>query len=160
VPPAAEQPQYNLVFRKNVEIELPGVCTDTGIGLTTTSPLCSGVLTGKYNDHFPSDTRVSLKDLGWMKEALDGQEGRAVVEQVRRLTGVARALQISVAQLAVAWCLKNPHVSSVILGASTVPQLTENLASIECTDRLTPEIMAEIDRVMEYAEQPADAVPS
>jgi aryl-alcohol dehydrogenase-like predicted oxidoreductase len=148
VPPTMEQPQYNMIFRENVEHQLLPLYERIGLGLTTFSPLCSGVLTGKYSDGIPPGTRISLDEMDWMRDKIRDEEGKAVIETTVRLSKIARELGISMPKMAVAWCLKNPHVSSVILGASKPAQLTETLESIDLLDLLSPGVMAEIDQVL------------
>jgi voltage-dependent potassium channel beta subunit len=147
-PPAMEQPQYNLFVRERVEQEYAPLYRDHGMGTTIWSPLASGVLTGKYNTGIPKDSRMNLPGYEWLKERLQSEEGRARLAKVSRIEPVARELGMSLAQLAIAWCLKNPHVSSVILGASRVEQLKETLTAVEAVDKLTPSNMTRIDQVL------------
>jgi voltage-dependent potassium channel beta subunit len=142
--PIVEQPEYNLITRDRVEREYRRLYEDLGLGLTTWSPLASGLLTGKYLDGLPSGTRASLPGYSWLKEeVLD--PGQNV--KVRQLGVVADGLGCSLAQLAIAWCAANPHVSSVITGASHAEQVRENLKAIDVTPRLDAETMARIDEV-------------
>lgn len=143
-PPTMEQPQYNLFVRERVEKEYAPLYRDYGMGTTIWSPLASGVLTGKYNQGIPKDSRMNLPGYEWLKEKLLGEEGRQRIETVKRLAPLARELGMSMGQLALIWCLKNPHVSTVILGASGVEQLRENLAALAQLPKLTPEVMARI----------------
>ncbi|MGA9852429.1 MAG: aldo/keto reductase [Gammaproteobacteria bacterium] len=138
VPPGMEQPQYNLFHRERVEKEYAPLYRDYGMGTTIWSPLASGALTGKYNEGVPKDSRLNLPGYEWLRERLQSEEGRRRIESVKRLTLIARELDMSMAQLALAWCLKNPHVSTVILGASRVEQLQENLSAGEQAVKLTP----------------------
>lgn len=143
-PPAMEQPQYNLFVRERVEQEYAPLYRDHGMGATIWSPLASGLLTGKYNDGIPADSRMNLPGYQWLKERLHSEEGRQRLAVVSRLAPIARELDMTLAQLAVAWCLRNPNVSSVILGASRVEQLRETLRAVELCDKLSPARMAEI----------------
>ena len=126
-PPTMEQPQYNMLHRDKVEREFLPLYETIGLGTTIWSPLASGVLTGKYRDGVPKDSRMALPEYDWLREELESEQGRAQIRKATELEGVAKELGISQAQLAVAWCLKNPHVSTVLLGASRPEQLSENL---------------------------------
>jgi len=143
-PPSVEQPQYNLFVRERVEKEYAPLYRNYGMGTTIWSPLASGLLTGKYNRGIPKDARMNLPGYEWLKERLQSEEGRKRIAAVDKLTAIARELGMSMAQLALAWCLKNPHVSTVILGASRVQQLRENLDAITQVPKLTSELMARI----------------
>jgi voltage-dependent potassium channel beta subunit len=143
--PVMEQPQYHLLHRDRVEREYAPLYERLGIGTTTWSPLASGLLTGKYNRGVPEGTRASLPGMEWLRPMLTDPSRLAVVE---RLGKVADGLGVPLAQLAIAWCLKNPRVSTVILGASRVSQLTENLAALAIVPQLTPDVMAAIDRAL------------
>ncbi len=140
--PVVEQPQYNLFHRKKVEQEFSRLYDEIGIGTTIWSPLASGLLTGKYAGGIPADSRGSLKNMAWMQEQLLDPAKNAIVG---KLAGVAKELDCTTAQMAIAWCLKNPRVSSVITGASRIAQVSENMKSLEIAGRLTPEVMARID---------------
>ncbi|HET7394946.1 MAG TPA: aldo/keto reductase [Gammaproteobacteria bacterium] len=148
-PPTMEQPQYNLFVRERVEQEYAPLYKDHGMGTTIWSPLASGLLTGKYNAGIPKDSRMNLPGYGWLKEKLQSEEGRRRLAKVSQLEPIARELDMSMAQLAIAWCLRNPHVSSVILGASRVEQLKETLAAVELADKLTPTVMGKIIEVLD-----------
>ncbi|MDO5035014.1 MAG: aldo/keto reductase [Actinomycetaceae bacterium] len=138
--PVMEQPQYNLLHRDRVENEYARLYNDIGLGLTTWSPLASGVLTGKYLDGVPEGSRGSTAA---HKEILG--DARKFEPQIRELLKMAEKLEVSPAQLALAWVAANPHVSTVILGASSVAQLDENLGALVALERLTPELKAELD---------------
>ncbi|MBK7791056.1 MAG: aldo/keto reductase [Betaproteobacteria bacterium] len=144
--PVMEQPQYNLLHRERVEKEYARLYADIGLGTTTWSPLASGLLTGKYNDGVPADSRATLKGYEWLAERLTDPAKLAVA---RRLAPVAADLGCTMAQLAIAWCLKNPQVSTVITGASRAAQVTENLRALDVVPRLVPEVMARIDTLLE-----------
>jgi voltage-dependent potassium channel beta subunit len=142
--PAVEQPQYNLFVRRNVEQQLAPLYADPGIGLTTWSPLYSGLLTGKYNDGLPSEGRGSLPALQWARDELTTAAGQQRLAAARQLTGLARELGISPAALSIAWCLTNPRVTCVLLGARRLEQLEQNLAALAALPLLTPAVMARI----------------
>jgi voltage-dependent potassium channel beta subunit len=140
--PAVEQPQYHLFHRSRVEREYAPLYDDIGLGLTTWSPLASGLLTGKYRQGIPEGSRGAMQDLGFLHGPLTD---RARNEAVARLEPIARALGATTAQLAIAWAAKNPRVSSVITGASGVAQLRDNLKAAAIVERLTPEVLARIE---------------
>jgi voltage-dependent potassium channel beta subunit len=145
--PVVEQPQYNLFARERVEEEYaPLYEAPVGLGLTTWSPLASGLLTGKYaGGAIPEGSRAALSGYGWLKDRVTDESANRMVTS---LGEVAADLGCSVGQLAIAWCARNPHVSSVILGASKVDQLKENLAALEVVDRLDDEVLARIDSIL------------
>lgn len=128
--PSMEQPQYNLLHRERVEQEYAPLYVDPGLGTTIWSPLASGLLTGKYNDGVDTQSRLGQEQLGWLKDMVLDPAGNRL-DKVRRYTALAAGLGLSPAQLAIAWCLRNPNVSSVILGASRVSQLEENLGALD-----------------------------
>ena len=119
-----------------------------GLGTTIWSPLASGILTGKYNDGVPQDSRMNLPGYEWLKDNLGKPEGQAKLVKVKALAGLAERIGLPIHHLALLWCLANPHVSTVILGASRVSQLTDNLKALEHKAKLTPEVMAEIEVIM------------
>jgi aryl-alcohol dehydrogenase-like predicted oxidoreductase len=139
-----EQPQYNLFERDKVEREFAPLYDRIGLGLTTWSPLASGLLTGKYSEGVPSDSRAALPGYGWLKEDVTNTDAN---RRVRELGVIARELGTSLAQLSLAWCASNPHVSTVITGASRVEQVRENLGALDVLDKLTPDILARIDAI-------------
>ncbi|MGP8163093.1 MAG: potassium channel beta subunit family protein [Acidimicrobiales bacterium] len=141
--PVAEQPQYNLLKRRRVEVEYARLYEDHGLGLTTYSPLAWGVLTGKYLDGVPAGSRATVPGFEWLREMVTAPEANA---RVPALLEVADELGCTPAQLAIAWCVANPHVSTVITGASRVAQIEENLRALEVLPLLTPEVMARLDR--------------
>ena len=143
--PVMEQPQYNMFNRQKIEHEYARLYRDIGLGTTIFSPLAAGLLTGKYNDGIPAGSRATLKEYEWLKPALT-DPGR--IDKARKLAPIAAELGISMAQMALAWCLKNPQVSSVITGASRVEQVHENMQALEAVDKLTPEVMARIEAVL------------
>ena len=139
--PTLEQPQYNLLDRQRVEVEYAPLYAEFGMGTTTFSPLASGLLTGKYNDGIPDGSRLAREGYTWLQRGLRGDR----VEALRRFTTLAADLQASPAALAIAWCLRNPHVSSVLLGATSVPQLLENLAALDVLRRLDDAAWARVE---------------
>jgi aryl-alcohol dehydrogenase-like predicted oxidoreductase len=148
-----EQPQYNLLHRAHLEHELAPLCRKHGLGTTIWSPLASGLLTGKYNDGVPADTRASVPGLEWLKTSLEEAQTDGRVAKVKRLAPIAEGLGVKLSALSLAWCLKNPHVSTVILGASRVSQLAENLQALDVVPKLTPAVMKAIDSAV--ADKPA-----
>jgi voltage-dependent potassium channel beta subunit len=144
-PPVMEQPQYNLFHRKRVEQEYARLVEDLGLGLTTWSPLASGLLTGKYRNGIPADSRGAVDSYAFLRELLTDPGKNGLVGQ---LEGVAQDLGCTLAQLALAWCLKNPHVSTVITGASRVAQVTENMQAAEVAKRLDAAALARIDAII------------
>jgi aryl-alcohol dehydrogenase-like predicted oxidoreductase len=118
------------------------------MGTTIWSPLASGLLTGKYNDGIPDDSRMALPGMAWLAARLEDPKAKAEIALVPSIKVIADEVGISLPRFAIAWCLKNPHVSTVILGASKVSQLTENLLAADDVDLLTPEVMAKVDAVL------------
>lgn len=143
-PPSVEQPQYNLFHRRRMEGEYLPLFRDLGYGTTIWSPLASGLLTGKYNAGVPSGTRLADPQLAWLKDSAL-TPGR--IDQVRSLEPIAQELGCSLAQLALAWCLHNPHVSSVITGATRPEQVRENLKALAIVSKLSPPITNRIDAI-------------
>jgi voltage-dependent potassium channel beta subunit len=146
VPPTMEQPQYSLLVRERVEKEYARLYSEIGLGTTIWSPLASGLLTGKYNDGIPKETRLGFESNEWLREYVISDEK---IAKVKALAAVAADLGISQAVLAIAWCLKNPHVSTVILGASKESQLTETLTASEAAEKLTPEVLEKIEQILQ-----------
>jgi aryl-alcohol dehydrogenase-like predicted oxidoreductase len=144
-----EQPQYNMLHRDRVEREYHRLYSEIGLGTTVWSPLASGVLTGKYNDGVPAGSRFALAEYRWLSDRIEGEEGRGRIRRARAIEPIARELDMTTAQLAIAWCLTNPDVTTVILGASRVEQLEENLCAIDLVDRLTPEVLERIESVLD-----------
>ncbi|QNQ91335.1 aldo/keto reductase [Corynebacterium poyangense] len=142
--PVMEQPEYNLLHRHKVEQEFSRLYQDIGLGLTTWSPLASGILSGKYVDGIPENSRAALQGYDFIREAADDEDIKA---KLRRFIDVARRMEVTPAQLALAWVASNPHVSTVILGASTVQQLEENLGAVAVMDRLGAEVKTEIAEI-------------
>ncbi|MBV8125803.1 MAG: aldo/keto reductase, partial [Paucibacter sp.] len=142
--PVMEQPQYNVFHRRRVEQEYARLYEDMGLGLTTWSPLASGLLTGKYRGGIPEGSRGAMESMSWLREQLlDERKNAAVAE----LSTLAAELGGNVAQLALAWVNRNPRVSTVILGASKLSQLHDNLGALALTPKLTPEVLERIDAI-------------
>jgi voltage-dependent potassium channel beta subunit len=140
--PVVEQPEYNLFHRQRVEVEYTRLYHDFGLGLTTWSPLASGLLTGKYRFGVPADSRGAIPRMKFLVDDLTDKEKNRVVGELEK---VAKDLGCSLAQLAIAWCARNPNVSTVITGASRVSQVQENLRAVEVIPKLTPAVMERID---------------
>lgn len=151
--PVVEQPEYNMFTRAKVEVEFDQLYKTVGLGTTVWSPLASGILTGKYNNGFPKETRLGLDGLEWLKDK-NLTEDR--IEKVKELSVLAGDLGISLPVLGLSWCLSNKNVSTVILGASKVEQLKENLKAIDAQHLLTPEILLNIDAILENVPPRAD----
>ena len=147
-PPSMEQPQYNLFHRHRFEVEYAPLYKELGYGTTTWSPLFGGILAGKYNDgEIPKGSRADLEDFSWlMKKRVND---KLKIEASRKLAALAEDLGITEAQLSLAWLLKNPHVSTVITGASRVSQLQENLKAIDAKEKLTDDVMNQINKIVE-----------
>jgi voltage-dependent potassium channel beta subunit len=143
--PVMEQPQYNMLERGKVEHEYARLYRDIGLGTTTWSPLASGLLTGKYNDGIPANSRATLKGYEWLKPSVTDPKR---IEIVRKLVPIAADLGTNMALLALAWCLKNPNVSTVITGASHVDQVRANMKALEVVEKLTPEVMQRIEETL------------
>ena len=154
-PPLMEQPQYNMIHRKKVERDFAPLYNDIGLGTTIWSPLASGILTGKYNDGIPEDSRLAMDKYDWLREQLlGGENGRSNLERVKKLAPIADDLDITMANLALAWCLKNPNVSTVITGASKPEQVEENMKSIDAVDKITDDVMEEIEEILDNKPKP------
>ena len=134
VAPTMEQPQYNLLDRQRVEIEYAPLYAEFGMGSTIFSPLASGLLTGKYNDGIPADSRLAQEGLGWLQRGLHGDR----IDRLRAYTALAAELGVAPGTLAIAWCMQNPNVSTVMLGASKLSQLLQNFEALELSQRFDP----------------------
>lgn len=143
--PQMEQPQYNMLWREKVEQEFAPLYDAIGLGLTTWSPLASGLLTGKYSNGIPENSRANLPDYDWLRSILTNPER---LNAVRALQPVADELGCSMAQLALAWCAKNPHVSTVITGASRPEQVQENMKALDVLPKLTPAVMTQLEGIL------------
>ncbi len=149
IPPTMEQPQYNMLHRGRVEVEYADLYDEIGLGTTIWSPLASGILTGKYNDGIPEGSRMSLPDYQWLLPELQSEAGRWKVEKTKLLAPIAADLDCTLAQLAIAWCLSNNDVSTVITGASCPEQVVENLKALDVAEKLTPEVQERIEIVLD-----------
>jgi voltage-dependent potassium channel beta subunit len=154
--PTMEQCQYNLFHRQRLEVEYASLYQGPGLGTTIWSPLASGLLSGKYNDGVPAGSRFGLDGYEWLLKQLEGDKGEQIVSTSRILGGIAQDLGISQARLALAWCLKNPNVSTVILGASKQAQLVENLQAVNDLEKLTPEVVEAIEAAASWAKPEAE----
>jgi voltage-dependent potassium channel beta subunit len=154
IPPLMEQPQYNLFHRDRVEREFAPLYERIGLGTTTWSPLASGLLTGKYNNGVPDGTRSTLEGYEWLRSRLEGEQIESKVEKVKVLTSIADELGCTMAQLALAWCLVNPNVSTVITGASNPDQVRENMKAADVVEHLTPEILERIEEIVANKPEP------
>lgn len=144
-PPTMEQPEYNLLNRQRFEVEYRRLFTNFGLGATTFSPLASGILTGKYNDDIPHDSRMANTQFDWLEEKLVSFKAQGGISILKELAALAEKLGGTLPQLSIAWLLKNPNVSSVILGASKPEQLEQNLKALDILETLNEEIMDEIE---------------
>ena len=144
-PPQMEQPQYNMLHRERVEKEYAPLYREIGLGTTIWSPLASGLLSGKYNKGIPPDSRATLPGYGWLREYIITPQN---LETVKKLQPVAEDLGCTLAQLGLAWCLKNPNVSTVITGASRPEQVIENMKAVEVVQKLSAEVMERIESIL------------
>ena len=149
IPPLMEQPQYNMFHRERVEVEYQRLYTEIGLGTTIWSPLASGLLTGKYNDGIPKDSRANLEGYEWLRKRFTDEEAKGQIKKVVKLSGVAQDLGCTTAQLALAWCLMNPNVSTVITGASKPAQVKENMKALEVVDQLTQDVVETIEGILD-----------
>ena len=147
-PPTMEQPQYNLLHRDKFEVEYSKLYKEIGLGTTIWSPLASGLLSGKYMDKIPEDARVNRPGMEWLRENLLGDTAKWKHEKIKKLKAVADDLGTSLSRLSIAWVLKNPNVSTAILGASKTLQLEDNLKALDVVPMLTNEVMERIDTLM------------
>jgi voltage-dependent potassium channel beta subunit len=143
--PTMEQPQYNLFERHKVEVEYSEIYKNVGLGTTIWSPMASGLLTGKYNDGIPKGSRFALQGFDWLTNRWMVEEK---IKKVKKFGELAAKLGVSTAVLSIAWCIKNPNVSTAILGATKKQQLTENLKAIDAVKLLTPEVIEKIEAIM------------
>uniref|UniRef100_A0A8D2LY28 Potassium voltage-gated channel subfamily A regulatory beta subunit 3 n=1 Tax=Varanus komodoensis TaxID=61221 RepID=A0A8D2LY28_VARKO len=148
IPPVCEQAEYHMFQREKVETQLPELYHKIGVGAITWSPLACGLITGKYEERVPENCRAAMKGYQWLKEKLQSEEGKKQQAKVKELHPIAERLGCTVAQLAIAWCLRSEGVSSVLLGVSSAEQLIENLGSIQVLTQLTPQVAQEIDALL------------
>ena len=148
-PPTMEQPEYNLFNRGKIERDYLPLYKKYGLGTTIWSPLASGLLTGKYNHGFPSNSRVYVKGYEWLKEQFESEETIQKIGKVKALEPIAEKLNISLTQLSLGYCLKNTNVSTVILGATKKKQLEENLTTLSIVDKITDSTIKDINKVLD-----------
>ena len=148
IPPLMEQPEYNMFRRHKVEMEYLPLYNETGLGTTIWSPLASGILTNKYAKGFPDDSRMLLKEYEWLKKRIESPEGQEKVKKASKLKTIANDLDVTLPQMAIAWCLKNPNVSTVITGASKTTQIDDNMKALEVVPLLTSEVMEKIEVIL------------
>jgi voltage-dependent potassium channel beta subunit len=144
-PPAMEQPQYNMFARERFEKEYAPLYTELGYGTTIFSPLASGLLSGKYNQGIPAGSRAALEGYEWLQRGITPER----IAKVKQLQPIADELECTLAQLSLAWCLSNPHVSTVITGASRPEQVAENMKALDIAPKLTPDLLERIDKVLD-----------
>ena len=142
-----EQPEYNLFNRRNVEVDLKPIIDKYGLGTTIWSPLCSGMLTGKYQDGIPPGSRFDLPGYEWLKSRYNSEVGKERIQKVAQFQALIKDIGCSLAQASIAWCVKNPDVSTVLLGASSKQQLSENLASLSYSDAMNDSMMNSLDQL-------------
>jgi voltage-dependent potassium channel beta subunit len=147
-PPTMEQPQYNMFERQKVEGDYAPLYDLFGLGTTIWSPLASGILTGKYADGIPEGSRMSLPGYEWLRDTLSTEAGRQKIEKARKLNDLAKEAGLSLAHMALLWCLRTPHVSTVILGASRTSQLVDNIKALEHKAKMTPELIERIETIL------------
>lgn len=154
IPPTMEQPEYNMFQRKRVEKEYHSLFKKIGLGTTVYSPLASGLLSGKYNEGMPANTRATQNGYEWLRSKFSGKEAERRIAKIRALNVIAEELGCSMAQLALAWCLKNPNVSSVITGASKPQHVEQNMAAIEVVSKLDRGVMERIEKILANRPRP------
>ncbi len=149
IPPTMEQPQYHMFHRERVEVEYARLYQEIGMGTTIWSPLASGLLTGKYNAEMPKGTRATLEGYEWLSKRFTDETAVQQITKVGELIPIAEEIGCTMAQLALAWTLKNPNVSTTITGASRVEQVVENMKAIDYVEKLTPDAMERIEAILE-----------
>ncbi len=154
LPPVMEQPQYNMLTRDRVEVEYERLYSEIGLGTTIWSPLASGLLTGKYNDGIPEDSRLALPEYAWLRKRLLGDDWEGKLAMVRKLEAVAGDLGGSMSQLALAWCLMNPDVSTVITGASRPEQVRENMKALDIAAKMDEDVLVRIEEILDNEPEP------
>ncbi|MEE9193802.1 MAG: aldo/keto reductase [Thermodesulfobacteriota bacterium] len=155
-PPTMEQPEYNLFQREKVEKDYLPLYDSFGLGTTIWSPLATGILTGKYKDGIPKESRLNLKNYEWLKNQFDNLEGRAKIDKTEKLKIIAQELDVSVHHLALLWCANNKNVSTIILGASRLGQLKDNLSIVDKSIDFTDELIRKIDDIVKSKPRPDD----
>ena len=154
IPPLMEQPEYNMLHRERFEREYARLYREIGLGTTIWSPLASGMLTGKYSQGIPQGTRITMPGYKWLREEFESEEGKRKIEKVKQLGPLAQELGCSLAQLAIAWCLKNSNVSTVITGASKPEQVKENMIALDMVEKLDQGVMERIETILENKPEP------
>ena len=154
IPPQMEQPEYNMFCRDRVEQEYDHLYKEIGLGTTVWSPLAGGLLTGKYNQGIPEGSRATLKEYEWLSERYESERALLNIEKVKKLAPIAEELGCSMAQLALAWCLKNPNVSTAITGATKPEQVVENTRTLDFMDKLSGDVMARIESILDNKPKP------
>jgi voltage-dependent potassium channel beta subunit len=149
IPPLMEQPQYNMFHRERVEVEYHRLYSEIGLGTTIWSPLASGLLTGKYNEGIPEDSRANVAGYEWLKSRFTDEQAQEQIKKVVKLGKVAKELGCTTAQLALAWCTLNPNVSTVITGASKPNQVEENMKALGVAEQLTPDVVVKIEEILD-----------
>ena len=149
IPPLMEQPQYNMFHREKVEKEFHQLYREIGLGTTIWSPLAGGLLTGKYNDGIPKDSRANLEGYEWLRKRFTDENATEKIDKVIKLASVAETIGCTTTQLALVWCLLNPNVSTVITGASKPSQIKENMKAIEIVAKITPDIVETIEEILD-----------
>uniref|UniRef100_A0AAR2J5C1 Voltage-gated potassium channel subunit beta-1 n=1 Tax=Pygocentrus nattereri TaxID=42514 RepID=A0AAR2J5C1_PYGNA len=148
IPPICEQAEYHMFQREKVEVQLPELFHKIGVGAMTWSPLACGIISGKYDSGVPPYSRASLKGYQWLKDKILSEEGRRQQAKLKELQAIAERLGCTLPQLAIAWCLRNEGVSSVLLGASNTDQLMENIGAIQVLPKLSSSIVHEVDSIL------------
>ncbi|XP_047225329.1 voltage-gated potassium channel subunit beta-1 isoform X1 [Girardinichthys multiradiatus] len=148
IPPVCEQAEYHLFQREKVETQLPELYHKIGVGVVSWSPLACGIITGKYENGIPESSRAAMKPYQWLREKITSEDGRKQQSKLKELTHIAEKLGCTLPQIAIAWCLRNEGVSSVLLGASNPKQLTENLGAIQVIPKITAGIASEMDHIL------------
>jgi voltage-dependent potassium channel beta subunit len=154
IPPLMEQPEYNMFRRHRVEVEYQSLYSSIGLGTTVFSPLASGILTNKYSSGIPDDSRLALSHYEWLKKQSESREGKEKIEKTAKLNNIAGELGISLSRMAIAWCLKNPAVSTVITGASKPEQVKENMNALSDIPLLDDEVMEKIELILDNKPRP------
>jgi voltage-dependent potassium channel beta subunit len=154
IPPTMEQPEYNMFRRDKVESDFRRLYSEIGLGTTIWSPLASGLLTGKYNNGAPKDSRVNLPGYGWLKKSFESDEGQEKIRKAGQLHELANELGVSLTNMSIAWAAANPNVSTVILGASKLSQLEENLTALEVIPKLDSQVMEQIEVILQNKPAP------
>ena len=156
VPPTMEQPIYHMFAREKVEKEYARLYREVGLGTTIWSPLDSGLLTGKYSQGIPQDSRANVAGYEWLRRRFEDAEGQAKIAKVRQMAPVAEELGCTMAQLAIAWCALNPNVSTVITGASRSEQVAENMKALEVVPKLTPDVLERLEAILANKPEPLE----